>query len=140
MKIAFIGLGNMGGGMAANLAAKGFAVRAFDLSADALSKAVQAGCTAVASASEAVSGADVVVSMLPAGTHVAGVYRDSVFGAVPAGTLLIDCSTIDVATAKTLGAEAVAAGLVAVDARCAALDAFRQARPEAQPDHPTTPG
>jgi 3-hydroxyisobutyrate dehydrogenase len=114
--IAFIGLGNMGGGMAANLAAKGFAVRAFDLSADALSKAVQAGCTAVASASEAVSGADVVVSMLPAGTHVAGVYRDSVFGAVPAGTLLIDCSTIDVATAKTLGAEAVAAGLVAVDA------------------------
>ena len=116
VKIAFIGLGNMGGGMAANLAAKGFAVCAFDLSADALEKAVKAGCAAAASAAEAVAGAEVVVTMLPAGTHVAGVYRDSVFGAVPRGTLLIDCSTIDVGTAKTLGAEAVAAGLVAVDA------------------------
>ncbi len=116
MAVAFIGLGNMGGGMAANLAAKGFAVRAFDLSADALDKAVKAGCTAAASAAQAVAGADVVVTMLPAGTHVAGVYRDSVFGAVPKGTLLIDCSTIDVGTAKDLGAEAVAAGLVAVDA------------------------
>jgi 3-hydroxyisobutyrate dehydrogenase len=116
VKVAFIGLGNMGGGMAANLASKGFAVRAFDLSAEALEKAVKAGCTAATSAAEAVAGADVVVTMLPAGTHVAGVYRDSVFGAVPEGTLLIDCSTIDVGTAKTLGAEAVAAGLVAVDA------------------------
>lgn len=114
--VAFIGLGNMGGGMAANLAAKGFAVRAFDLSADALAKAVAAGCTACGSAGEAVAGADVVVTMLPAGSHVAGVYRDSVFGAVPRGTLLIDCSTIDVGTAKLLGAEAEAAGLVAVDA------------------------
>ncbi|MCG2841180.1 3-hydroxyisobutyrate dehydrogenase [Sandaracinobacter sp. RS1-74] len=114
--VAFIGLGNMGGGMAANLAAKGFAVRAFDLSADALDKAVKAGCIAAASAAEAVAGADVVVTMLPAGTHVAGVYRDSAFGALPKGTLLIDCSTIDVATAKALGAEAEVAGLLAVDA------------------------
>lgn len=114
--VAFIGLGNMGGGMAANLAAKGFAVRAFDLSADALAKAEAAGCTICASAGEAVSGADVVVTMLPAGSHVAGVYRDAVFGTAPAGTLLIDCSTIDVATAKIVAAEAAAKGLVAVDA------------------------
>ena len=114
--VAFIGLGNMGGGMAANLAAKGFRVHAFDLSTDALEKAVKAGCTAAVSAAEAVAGADVVVTMLPAGTHVAGVYRDALFGKVPAGTLLIDCSTIDVATAKALGVEAAEAGLVAVDA------------------------
>ncbi|TPE61143.1 3-hydroxyisobutyrate dehydrogenase [Sandaracinobacter neustonicus] len=114
--IAFIGLGNMGGGMAANLAAKGFAVRAFDLSADALAKAEAAGCTRAASAEAAVAGADVVVSMLPAGAHVAAVYRDAVFGKAAPGTLLIDCSTIDVATAKELGAEAAAKGYVAVDA------------------------
>jgi 3-hydroxyisobutyrate dehydrogenase len=115
-RIAFIGLGNMGGGMAANLAAKGHDVRAFDLSADALAKAATAGCTPEKSAAEAVYGADVVVSMLPAGTHVAGLYRDIVYGHAAPGTLLIDCSTIDVATAKALGAEAVAKGLVAVDA------------------------
>lgn len=114
--VAFIGLGNMGGGMAANLAAKGFAVRAFDLSADALAKAEAAGCAICASAVEAVSGADVVVTMLPAGSHVAGVYRDAVFGTAPAGTLLIDCSTIDVATAKIVAAEAAAKGLLALDA------------------------
>jgi 3-hydroxyisobutyrate dehydrogenase len=114
--VAFIGLGNMGGGMAANLASKGFAVRAFDLSADALAKAEAAGCLVCTSAGAAVAGADVVVTMLPAGSHVAGVYRDAVFGTAPAGTLLIDCSTIDVGTAKTVAAEASAQGLVAVDA------------------------
>ena len=114
--IAFIGLGNMGGGMAANLAAKGYDVRAFDLSAEALEKAKVAGCRAAASAADALAGADAVVTMLPAGQHVAGVYRDEVFGKAAAGTLLIDCSTIDVATAKALGAEAAAKGYVAVDA------------------------
>jgi 3-hydroxyisobutyrate dehydrogenase len=114
--IAFIGLGNMGGGMAANLAAKGYEVRAFDLSAEALEKAKAAGCRAAASAADALAGADAVVTMLPAGQHVAGVYRDEVFGKAAAGTLLIDCSTIDVATAKALGAEAAAKGYVAVDA------------------------
>ena len=114
--IAFIGLGNMGGGMAANLAAKGFSVRAFDLSADSLDKARAAGCAVSGSAAEAVTGADAVVSMLPAGTHVAGLYRDTVFATAVPGALLIDCSTIDVATAKALGAEAAAKGLVAVDA------------------------
>ena len=115
-RIAFIGLGNMGGGMAANLAAKGHDVRAFDLSAEALDKAKAAGCTPEKSAAEAVYGADTVVSMLPAGTHVAGLYRDIVYGHAAPGTLLIDCSTIDVATAKALGAEAAEKGLVAVDA------------------------
>jgi 3-hydroxyisobutyrate dehydrogenase len=115
-RIAFIGLGNMGGGMAANLAAKGHDVRAFDLSADALAKAKAAGCTPENSAAEAVYGADTVVTMLPAGSHVAGVYRDIVFGHSALGTLLIDCSTIDVAMAKTLAAEASEKGLVAVDA------------------------
>jgi 3-hydroxyisobutyrate dehydrogenase len=114
--VAFIGLGNMGGGMAANLAARGFAVRAFDLSAEALAKAEAAGCHRCASAAEAVTGADVVVTMLPAGQHVAGTYRDAVFGAAAPGTLLIDCSTIDVGTAKAVAAEAAAHRLVAVDA------------------------
>ena len=114
--IGFIGLGNMGGGMAANLAAKGFAVRAFDLSADALAKAVGAGCTATDSADAAATGADVIVTMLPAGTHVASVYRDSLFANAAAGCLLIDCSTIDVGTAKQVAEEAAARGFAAVDA------------------------
>ncbi len=116
MTVAFIGLGNMGGGMAANLAAKDFAVRAFDLSVAALAKAEAAGCTPCNSAPEAVLGAGVVVTMLPAGQHVAATYRDALFGTAAPGTLLIDCSTIDVGTAKTVAAEAAAYGLVAVDA------------------------
>ena len=115
-RVAFIGLGHMGGGMAANLAVKGFEVRAFDLAADAVQRAVQAGCVAADSAAAAVDGAGAVITMLPAGAHVASVYRQAIFGAVPAGTLLIDCSTIDVATARALAGEAAAAGLIAVDA------------------------
>ena len=115
-RVAFIGLGHMGGGMAANLAAKGFEVRAFDLAADAVQRAVQAGCVAADSAAAAFEGAAAVITMLPAGAHVASVYRQAIFGAVPAGTLLIDCSTIDVATARALAGEAAAAGLIAVDA------------------------
>src|SRR3546814_20283472 len=79
MKIAFIGLGNMGGGMAANLAKAGHDVRAFDLSEEALARAVAAGCTRVASAAEAVTGAEAVVPMLPAGKHVASLYESDVF-------------------------------------------------------------
>ena len=116
MKVAFIGLGNMGGGMAANLAAKGEEVVAFDLAAPALERAKGNGCSIATSAEEAVAGADVVVTMLPAGKHVASVYRDSIFGKAPASALLIDCSTIDVATAKSVEAEAQAAGYVMVDA------------------------
>ena len=116
MKIAFIGLGNMGGGMAANLAKAGHDVRAFDLSEEALGRAVEAGCTRAASAAEAVAGAEAVVTMLPAGKHVAGVYDGDVFPNAAPGTLLLDCSTIDVATARANIAGAAAKGLVAVDA------------------------
>jgi 3-hydroxyisobutyrate dehydrogenase len=116
MKIAFIGLGNMGGGMAANLAKAGHEVRAFDLSEEALARAVEAGCQRAASAAEAVSGAEAVVTMLPAGKHVAGVYEGDVFPNAAPGTLLLDCSTIDVATARSNIAAATAKGLVAVDA------------------------
>ncbi len=116
MKIAFIGLGNMGGGMAANLAKAGHDVRAFDLSEEALTRAVEAGCTRAASAAEAVTGAEAVVTMLPAGKHVAGVYEADVFPNAAPGTLLLDCSTIDVATARANIEAATAKGLVAVDA------------------------
>lgn len=116
MKIGFIGLGNMGGGMAANLAKKGFEVRAFDLSADALARAKEAGCTPVESAAAACDNVDAVVTMLPAGKHVAQVYGESVFGAAPAGTLFLDCSTIDVATAKSVAADATSKGFAMVDA------------------------
>ena len=115
-KIAFIGLGNMGGGMAANLAAKGEEVVAFDLAAPALERARGNGCSIATSAEEAVAGADVVVTMLPAGKHVASVYRDSILGKAPTSALLIDCSTIDVATAKAVEGEAQTAGYTMVDA------------------------
>jgi len=114
--IAFIGLGNMGGGMAANLARAGHDVRAFDLSIDALERARAAGCLPVESASAAVEPADVVVTMLPAGSHVESVYADAVFAVARPATLLIDCSTIDVATARRVAAAAAAKGLIAVDA------------------------
>ena len=115
-RVAFIGLGNMGGGMAANLAKKGHDVRAFDLSADALDKAKAAGCLPAASAAEACDGAEAVVTMLPAGRHVESVYADSIFGHAPTMAILLDCSTIDVATAKRVGAAALAKGYTAVDA------------------------
>jgi 3-hydroxyisobutyrate dehydrogenase len=116
MKIAFIGLGNMGGGMAANLAKAGHEVRAFDLIEDALARAVESGCSRAASAAEAVTGAEAVVTMLPAGKHVASVYESDVFPNAAPGTLLLDCSTIDVATARSNIESATTEGLVAVDA------------------------
>ena len=115
-RIAFIGLGNMGGGMAANLAKAGHEVRAFDLSTDALDRAKAKGCIPAASPADALADAEAVVTMLPAGCHVAEVYRASVFAAAPKSAILIDCSTIDVATAKTVAAEASAAGFTMVDA------------------------
>ena len=115
-RIGFIGLGNMGGGMAANLAKAGNDVRAFDLSQDALDKAKAAGCLPVESAAAAAEGAEAIVTMLPAGKHVAQVYEDSLFGAATPGTLLLDCSTIDVRTAKKVAEAATAKGFAAVDA------------------------
>ena len=114
--IAFIGLGNMGGGMAANLLKNGFAVRAFDLSEEALAKAAEAGAVRCASAAEAVAGADAVVTMLPAGKHVEGVYTGDVFDAAKADALFLDCSTIDVATARRVEEAAAKKGFEMVDA------------------------
>ena len=116
MKIGFIGLGNMGGGMAANLVKAGHGVAAFDLAEAALARAVAAGCSAAASAAAAAGGADAVVTMLPAGKHVAAVYGTDVFANAAAGTLLLDCSTIDVATARTVAAQAEGHGFAMVDA------------------------
>ena len=115
-RIAFIGLGNMGGGMAANLAKAGHDVRAFDLSADALDRAKAAGCLPMASVAEAADGAEAVVTMLPAGTHVEAVYGDLFAASLSPAAILIDCSTIDVATAKRVAEAARAKGITAVDA------------------------
>jgi 3-hydroxyisobutyrate dehydrogenase len=115
-RIAFIGLGNMGGGMAANLAKAGHDVHAFDLSAEALDKAQAAGCLPVADAAAAVDGAEVVVTMLPAGSHVEAVCADAAIPGAAPGAVLIDCSTIDVDTARRVATAAAAKGLLAVDA------------------------
>lgn len=116
MNIAFIGLGNMGGGMAANLVKAGHAVRAFDLSADALERARANGCETFGTVREAVQGVDAVVSMLPNGAIVNSVYTADVIGQAPASALLLDCSTIDVATARAVAEAAGAAGYETVDA------------------------
>lgn len=116
MKIAFIGLGNMGGGMAANLVKAGHDVNAFDLSADALARAQENGCATFTSARAAVDGVDAVVSMLPNGKIVASVFETDVLGHAPKGAILLDCSTIDVDTARKVTADAVAAGYDMVDA------------------------
>ncbi len=116
--IAFIGLGNMGGPMAANLLKAGHTVRGFDLSDAAKAKLKDAGGTVAGSAAEAISGAEVVVTMLPAGRHVEAVYlgADGLIAAAAEGTLFIDSSTIDVATARKVAAAAESAGMAMVDA------------------------
>ena len=116
MKIAFIGLGNMGGGMAANLVKAGHSVNAFDLSEEALERAEANGCAVFSAVREAVAGVEAVVSMLPNGKIVDGVYGNDVFGAAPAGAILLDCSTIDVDTARKVTADASAKGYAMVDA------------------------
>ncbi|MEY4952869.1 MAG: 3-hydroxyisobutyrate dehydrogenase, partial [Pseudomonadota bacterium] len=116
MKIAFIGLGNMGGGMAANLVKAGHEVHAFDLSAEALARAKDNGCATYTSVREAVQGAEAVVSMLPNGVIVDSVYAADVIGQAPSAALLLDCSTIDVATARKVEDAARAAGYEMVDA------------------------
>jgi 3-hydroxyisobutyrate dehydrogenase len=115
-RIAFIGLGNMGGGMAANQAKAGHQVSAFDLSAAAVDKAVAAGCRAASSVAEAVADAEVVITMLPAGPHVRSVYGDQVLVNAPTSALLVDCSTIDVDSARAVAAQARAAGFRFADA------------------------
>ena len=115
-RVAFIGLGNMGGGMAANLAKGGHEVRAFDLSEEALVRAEANGCLRSASAAEAMVEADAVVTMLPAGKHVRDVYGASVIGTAPTTAILIDCSTIDVDSARDTIEKAQAGGYAMADA------------------------
>jgi 3-hydroxyisobutyrate dehydrogenase len=117
-EIGFIGLGNMGGPMAANLVKAGHKVAGFDMSAAALDRLVAAGGGKAASAAEAVKGADIVITMLPAGQHVRAVYEGAgaVLASARKGTLLIDCSTIDVETARAVGKAATAAGFGMLDA------------------------
>lgn len=116
--IAFIGLGNMGAGMAANLAKAGHTVRAFDLNPDARARAVAHGCVAADAVADAVRDAEAVATMLPAGPHVRQVYggEDGVFAHAAADTLLMDCSTIDVEAARAVAAEAAQQNLPMVDA------------------------
>ena len=115
-KIAFIGVGNMGGGMAANQVKAGQEVRAFDLSQAALDHAVEAGCSAAGSVAEAVKDAEVVITMLPAGQHVRSVYADHVLPNAPKSALLIDCSTIDVDSARAVARQAAEQGFRFADA------------------------
>jgi len=115
-KIAFIGLGHMGGGMAPNLAKAGHEVRAFDLVREAVEKAAAGGCTAAPSTAEAVKGADVVITMLPAAHHVRSVYENDIAPNAAKGALLIDCSTIDVSSAREVGAGLDELGFDFVDA------------------------
>jgi 3-hydroxyisobutyrate dehydrogenase len=116
MKIAFIGLGNMGGGMAANLVKAGHSVNAFDLSEAALATAKANGCAPFTVATEAMADVDAVVSMLPNGGIVDAFYHDNVFHHAPTHAILIDCSTIDVGTARSVNKHAGVAGYEMVDA------------------------
>ncbi|WP_313199490.1 3-hydroxyisobutyrate dehydrogenase [Rhizobium sp.] len=114
-RIAFIGLGNMGGPMAANLVKAGHSVSGFDLSEASVKSATEAGVTAAASLAEAVRDAECVITMLPKGQHVVSVWTD-LATLVTEGTLLIDCSTVDVESAKK------AHGLAGI-MNCPSLDA-----------------
>jgi 3-hydroxyisobutyrate dehydrogenase len=113
--IAFIGLGNMGGPMAANLVKAGHAVRGFDLAAASCEAASNAGVTIARDGRDAVTDADVIVTMLPAGRHVVAVHSD-ILGAAKTGALVIDSSTIDVDSARKAHDLASAKGLLSIDA------------------------
>ena len=113
--IAFLGLGNMGGPMAANLVKAGHAVAGFDLVEAAKQASAASGVAVKANAREAVAGADAIVTMLPAGRHVLASWADFLPGAAPR-TLVIDCSTIDVDSAKRAHEAGAAAGALTLDA------------------------
>ena len=115
--IGFIGLGNMGGPMAENLLKAGHQLRVFDLVQASIEKAVAAGATAANSIAEAAKGTDVVITMLPAGPHVRTVLLDEgALAAADKDTLFIECSTIDVDTARAMHAASADAGMDMVDA------------------------
>ncbi|MES5098618.1 3-hydroxyisobutyrate dehydrogenase [Agrobacterium sp. BA1120] len=113
--IAFIGLGHMGGPMAANLVKAGHTVRGCDLVDELLAEAAARGVTACGSMEEALQGCDVVITMLPAGKHVMAVWTELV-SFVPSGTLLIDCSTIDIESSRNAHEMAKEKGCPSLDA------------------------
>ena len=115
-KIAFIGLGNMGGPMAANLVKKGHQVTGFDLSEAALNQLAAQGGKVAKSALEVAEGAEVVVSMLPSGKHVSDLYTVEFMAQLQPNAVLIDSSTIDAVTARTVGALAATQGHAMIDA------------------------
>ena len=118
MKIAFIGLGNMGGPMALNLLKAGHTLAAFDLSPDACKKFAAEGLPIAASAAATVDGAEVVISMLPASAHVEGLYlgSDGLVEKIAPGTLVIDSSTIAAATSRKVAEAAAKKGIAVIDA------------------------
>ncbi|MFK8040992.1 3-hydroxyisobutyrate dehydrogenase [Congregibacter sp.] len=117
-RVGFIGLGNMGGPMAANLVAAGFAVSVFDLSEDACKTLAEKGATVADSAKAAAESADFLISMLPAGKHVAGLYLgdDGLLSLLDSSTTVLDCSTIDAQTARGVGEAAAERGIGFLDA------------------------
>ncbi len=117
--VAFIGLGNMGGPMAVNLAKAGHKVIAYDLAESALAAVKKQGVDVAVSAAEAARGVDAVISMLPAGKHVLQLYLDEATGILPQladGCLILDCSTIDAESARKLASAAAMRGVAAMDA------------------------
>jgi 3-hydroxyisobutyrate dehydrogenase len=116
--IGFIGLGNMGGPMAANLVKAGHRVTGFDIAGERVAALAAAGGLAAASAAEAAAAGDFVVTMLPAGAEVREVYlgNGGVLGRARSGALLVDCSTIDVETARFVAERAREAGFAMLDA------------------------
>lgn len=120
MKIAFIGLGNMGGPMAMNLQKAGHAVKAFDLSVDACKKYAAEGLNISPSAADSVADAEIVISMLPASAHVEGLFlgagKPGLLDSIKAGTLVIDSSTIAAATSRKVAEAAATKGIAMIDA------------------------
>lgn len=118
MNIGFIGLGNMGLPMAINLAKAGYRVKGYDLSSPAMDALVQAGGTSCTGATEAVDGADVVITMLPTSAHVKSLWLgdESQLGRIKPGALLIDCSTISAAAAREVANVATEKGVEMIDA------------------------
>ena len=115
-KVGFIGLGNMGLHMAANLVKAGHEVTGFDIVPASMAAAEATGVSLAGSANDCAKGADVVVTMLPVGRHVLEVYSGGILDAADKGTLFIDSSTIDVAAAANAHEMAAAAGMASVDA------------------------
>lgn len=117
-KISFIGLGNMGAGMAQNILNAGHELTVFDLNHGAMQSFVKKGAKAASSASESVQAADAIITMLPAGTHVKSVYlgTDGLISSARKGAVMMDCSTIDVDSARLVITAATKAGMKMVDA------------------------